>query len=94
MITEDHDWGKAVVAGHPIRLWANLTTGRVVVQTDEDEPKEVGIAVDIDSDHRRGRMLVNSQQSQWADGLRDELLLAAIRRYNEVHRAGWDSLGA
>jgi hypothetical protein len=94
VITEDRDWGKTEVAGRPIRLWANLTTGRVVVQTDEPEPKDVGVAVDLDSPIQPSLMLINTQQAEWAGDLREELLNAAAQRFNEVAAAGWDTPAA
>lgn len=94
VITEDRDWGKAEVSGQPIRLWANLTTGRVVVQTDEPEPRDVGVAIDLDSPIQPSQMLVNTQQAEWAGGLREELLSAAIERFDQVAAAGWDTPAA
>ncbi|MEV3935596.1 hypothetical protein AB0K52_06420 [Glycomyces sp. NPDC049804] len=94
VITEDRDWGKAEVAGKRVRLWANLTTGRVVVQTDELEPRDVGIAVDLDSPIQPSQMLINTQQAEWANDLREELLNAATLRFNEVAAAGWDTPAA
>jgi len=91
VITEGRDWGMAEVAGHRIRLWANLTTGRVVVQTDEAAPKDVGVAIELDNPIQPSLMLVNSQQSAWADDLRAELLAAATERYAAVASAGWES---
>jgi hypothetical protein len=94
VITEDRNWGKAEVAGRRIRLWANLTTGRVVVQTDDPEPRDVGIAVDLDSPIQPSLMLINTQQSDWANDLREELLSAATERFNEMAAAGWESPAA
>jgi hypothetical protein len=94
VITEDRDWGKTEVAGRSIRLWANLTTGRVVVQTDEPEPRDVGVAINLDSPIQPSLMLINTQQAQWADDLREELLNAATQRFNEVVAAGWDTPAA
>lgn len=93
-ITEDRDWGKTQVAGHRIRLWVNLATGRVVVQTDEPEPKDVGVAVDLDSPIQPSRIFINTQQVQWAGDLREELLKAATEQFNFVSAAGWDSPAA
>ncbi|THV40630.1 hypothetical protein [Glycomyces buryatensis] len=94
VITEDRDWGKAEVAGRRLQLWANLTTGRVVVQTDEPEPKDVGIAVGLVSPIQNSRMFINSQQSGWANELCAELLAAAVERFNAVNAAGWKSPAA
>jgi hypothetical protein len=94
VITEDRDWGKAQVAGHRLRLWVNLTTGRVVVQTDESEPKDVGVAVDLDSPIQPSRMFINTEQAKWAGDLREELLEVATERFDYVAASGWDTPAA
>lgn len=79
-------WGVADVAGRRLRLWADLSGGRVVVRIDEEAPRDVGLAVDIDADDRRGRMILAPRQAHWAGPARDEVLHAAIRHYNRVAR--------
>ncbi|WP_100446095.1 hypothetical protein [Glycomyces xiaoerkulensis] len=81
---EGRNWDAAVVAGRPLRFWADLAAGRVVVCTDELEPRDVGLALDIDADDRRGWMLVNPQQAHWAAEAREALLRAAIGHYNRA----------
>lgn len=94
VITDDSDWGKTQVAGHRVRLWANLTTGRVVIQTDEADPKDVGVAVDLDSPILAGKVFVNTRQCAWANDVRDELLSAAADRFAVVAARGWDTPAA
>lgn len=39
-------------------------------------------------------MLINTQQAEWAGGLREELLNAAMARFNQVAAAGRDTSAA
>ncbi|WP_460545033.1 hypothetical protein [Glycomyces halotolerans] len=79
------------MAGRLVRLWANLHSGRVIVQTDEPEPRDVGLAVNIDCDERPGYMMLNPQQLEWSEPAREQLLRAAITHFNRMNSSSCGS---
>lgn len=85
-----HEWGRTVVAGHAIRMWADLRNRRTVIQLDTPDPRDVGVVVtigDVDAaDVCRPVLLVNPQQRSWA-GTREariRLLDFAVRHYRDI----------
>ncbi|MFC3494431.1 hypothetical protein [Glycomyces rhizosphaerae] len=85
-----HEWGRTVVAGCAIRMWADLRNRRTVIQLDTPESQDVGVVVTIGdvgaADLGRPVLLVNPQQRSWA-GTREariRLLDFAVRYFRDM----------